>query len=763
MPAFQPGDVVSARVVAQGADGTTTLALPKGQIDLRLPVQLPPGTTIALQVETGGAAPRLALLVDAQGRPVTPEAAGPPVQAPTQAVVQAGSPSKTFNTGDLLIARVIGQSGEGATRLALSGGEVTARLPTPVASGAMVAVKVETGGIEPRLALVLDADGLPASPEAAKAQAATGRVRTGPAFPATQATAPSNAGPAPKLPVLETGALLNARVLAQAADGTAKLSVGRIQIDVRLPQGLPVGQTVTLRVESGGEAPKLSLLVDPAGRAVGGDVAKAINAGRPQPAEPVTIVGGPKSLPAAPGTVVGARVVSQSPDGTAQLAIGRTQVRVALPVRVEPGATIAVKVEVGGPQPRLAVLTDTQGRPISGEPARALATARATLPAEATLSRPAPTASRADAAPPEALRKAVEDVRALNAARQDSMAPLFANASVAAAKESPLPQVVQQVLRDLLGFRMPAADATGDQVRTAVQRSGLFHEATVAARPGASQTQGPSSASVGATDGKTMGDGAVARPDGAKPQAGAMQPAAVTGFAALSNAVQALPADLKSTLFLMKAVLTGFLGEEADLPQPARSSSPPPPPRAGDLPRGQLPANATLTGDASPKQAARALLSDTDAALSRIRLSQIASQPSGNEGAPGRSAHGAQWSFEIPLLVGAGTAVAQFQITREDEGASTREEAEAAGWRLRFAVDLPETGAVESLVALGAAGTTVTLWADRPDVAGAMRGSVEELARALGEAGVEVADVRIRQGRPQHKAAGSGHFLDRRT
>ncbi|MDJ0932214.1 hypothetical protein [Breoghania sp.] len=63
---------------------------------------------------------------------------------------------------------------------------MTACLPTPLDLGTRVlALKVEAGGTNtPRLSIVVDAEGRPATPDTVRAQVASGQVRTGSSFPA---------------------------------------------------------------------------------------------------------------------------------------------------------------------------------------------------------------------------------------------------------------------------------------------------------------------------------------------------------------------------------------------------------------------------------------------------------------------------------------------------------------------------------------------------------------------------------------------------
>ncbi|PTW61449.1 flagellar hook-length control protein FliK [Breoghania corrubedonensis] len=780
------GEVLNARVVSQGQDGTARLALGKGQqIEVRLPVQIPPGTAIALKVEAGGTEPRLALMVDTNGQPLAPQAARAAMQGTTPAnpgqvapTPQAPVQPPVLVAGAVLTARVTGSAADGTTRLALSGAELAAKLPTPLPEGMRtVAVKVETGGVAPRLAIVVDEQGRPVSADAVRAQVAStqpgggqggaGQMRTGPSFPAQLVTpqpATSASGSQPPSLNVSAGDLVSARVVSQAADGTARLSIGRTQVEVRLPVSLTPGTSIAVKAEAGGTEPRLSALVDPQSKPLAGDVARTVNAARVQPGEPVTIVSGPRALPAA-GTVTTARVQQPAGDGTPQLAIGKTVVKVPLATLPEPGATVLVKITGTAERPEISLLANRQGQPLTGDAAKALASARATSPAQATVLHGGPQGTSRTDTSPEILNKAIDEARPSAAARQDSLAPLFANAAAVSGKSGPLPPVLQQVVRDLLGFRVPADGITGEQVRSAAARSGLFSEA------GAAQAKGQGAAAqIGAPQALRERQDP---PAGARAQT--VQAAATSGA---SDALQALvtanvqgggQADLKSTLFLLRAVLSGFLGDDADLPQAPRAGTPPPPPRAGAQPQGQPPASARLDESASPQQAARALLSDTEAALSRVRLSQFASHGSGTDAASSvRGAQATHWTFEIPLMVGAGTAMAQFQISRDEQGGGTCDQPEAVGWRLHFALDVPETGPVESLVALGSGGTAVTVWAERPDVAMALRGGADELAGVLELAGIDVASVRIRQGRPKQPAVAfgklsSGQFLDRRT
>ncbi|AXS40289.1 hypothetical protein D1F64_09745 [Breoghania sp. L-A4] len=86
LPPLNAGETVSARVLSQGADGATKLAIGKATVELRLPVTVKAGETVQFKVTSGGAEPKLALLLDASGKPL------PPQPSPQTPLAQTGQP-----------------------------------------------------------------------------------------------------------------------------------------------------------------------------------------------------------------------------------------------------------------------------------------------------------------------------------------------------------------------------------------------------------------------------------------------------------------------------------------------------------------------------------------------------------------------------------------------------------------------------------------------------------------------------------------------
>jgi flagellar hook-length control protein FliK len=187
-----------------------------------------------------------------------------------------------------------------------------------------------------------------------------------------------------------------------------------------------------------------------------------------------------------------------------------------------------------------------------------------------------------------------------------------------------------------------------------------------------------------------------------------------------------------------------------------------PPPISGALPSAQPVAPATLSAHAPLQAALQHLLGDTDGALARQTLLQIASLP-GPAGDPSASRIDPsipRWNFEIPFATPQGTAMAQFEISRD--GAGREASAAKATWRARFSLNVEPAGPVHAAISLNGDRTSVRMWAERPATAEQLRAGVSQLTQALSRAELVPGDIVIRDGAPKPTApAAAGHFLDR--
>ena len=188
----------------------------------------------------------------------------------------------------------------------------------------------------------------------------------------------------------------------------------------------------------------------------------------------------------------------------------------------------------------------------------------------------------------------------------------------------------------------------------------------------------------------------------------------------------------------------------------------PPPPFRGALPSAQPVASPSLSANASLSAITHRLLDDTDAALARQTLLQVASLPGRVDAAGTRiDPSTPSWNFEIPFATGQGTALAQFEISRDGGGGNEVEPAKRV-WKARFSLDIEPAGPVHALITLSGERTSVRMWAERPQTAMQLRAGIGELSRALNQAELSPGDIVIRDGAPpQVSSAKAGHFLDR--
>lgn len=212
-------------------------------------------------------------------------------------------------------------------------------------------------------------------------------------------------------------------------------------------------------------------------------------------------------------------------------------------------------------------------------------------------------------------------------------------------------------------------------------------------------------------------------------------------------------------LSLLPAV-AGARPSKVDDAEFARTNVPPPPIR-GALPTAQPVMPATLVSNSSSDTAMHHLLADTDGAIARQTLLQVASLPDRVDVSVARMDQaGPRWNFEIPFATPQGTAVAQFEISRD--GSNSEAEPGKRVWRARFSLDIEPAGPVHALISLNAERTSVRMWAERPATAAQLRAGAPQLSQALSKAELQPGDIVIRNGAPvQTASARAGHFLDR--
>lgn len=216
-----------------------------------------------------------------------------------------------------------------------------------------------------------------------------------------------------------------------------------------------------------------------------------------------------------------------------------------------------------------------------------------------------------------------------------------------------------------------------------------------------------------------------------------------------SKLAAALPVgrDLKAMLLGLKAALATFGGATGPLahehlrtPPPLRDLAP----RAVDSGAAQLPDDVSGT--------VRQLASQTDAALSRIKLAQIASLPDADaqQAAPGLR-------LELPLLAGTELVMAQLRIAPDGRGARREHK---RGWSVKFAMNFAKGGEVGAEVGILDRTIDVGLWALDAGLAAQMRALLPELSRAIAESGLRPGRLSVRGGAPVEETRERAHLVD---
>jgi hypothetical protein len=249
-------------------------------------------------------------------------------------------------------------------------------------------------------------------------------------------------------------------------------------------------------------------------------------------------------------------------------------------------------------------------------------------------------------------------------------------------------------------------------------------------------------------------------------------PPTIVPSASLPNA-ESRPATTAAVLSLLQETLQqapDIVGHASSPPaerQDARNdavtfhTNTPPPPFRGASPSAQPVAAPSLSPTASLATTAHHLLGDTDAAIARQTLLQVASLPDRVESGSLRTDPATpRWHFEIPFATPRGTAMAQFEIS--PDGGGFEVEAAKRVWRARFSLNVEPAGPVHALISLSGERTSVRMWAERPATVAQLRAGATQLSQALTKAELQPGDIVIRDGVPPQSApAPAGHFLDR--
>jgi hypothetical protein len=538
----------------------------------------------------------------------------------------------------------------------------------------------------------------------------------------------------------------------------------------------------------------------------------------------ITAQGAASGVVLQPGTVINAQVLKILAGDLVQIAIADLSIDVLSEIPLSAGQNLQLAVSQTQDGIRLAVVGQGAGAATGGAPVDTVTLAPgATLAPPgnaAAVANPSASAAPSVNALTPLERSAVSAAVQTAATQQGSLAPLFANLGVVASPGG-LPPALQQAVAQVLAQRSSLdQNLTGDDVRNAFEGSGLFLEASLASGSASTASAMPDLkaalivlrqtllASLDTAEGP-----AVAATIPSQPAAPTVPDAAASNEAAMPHATAPATAPAPSLsveietqeLFLPQIVssatlldagahaatagaalnllqemlqgnLQGSLQENLrEIGSPSLVSAmpnggpdddvtvhtnTPPPPFRGALPSAQPIASPSIAPGATLAASARHLLDDTDAAIARQTLLQVASLPGQVDTTASRLDPAVpRWNFEVPFATQQGTAMVQFEISRDGAGSET--EAAKRAWRARFSLDIEPAGPVHAMVSLSGERTSVRMWAERPATAEQLQAGVSQLSQALTRAELLPGDIVIRVGAPSSTLAPAGHFLDR--
>ena len=410
------------------------------------------------------------------------------------------------------------------------------------------------------------------------------------------------------------------------------------------------------------------------------------------------------SLALTVGETLTARVVAQNADGTLTLRLKEQLVTADVRGSTLPsagkdvGANILLKVETAGSTPRFSFVAVDKHNIGTAAETRVAPIATAAIRIVN-----APTAPPPNGAPLNPATEVLARATTQAATRQGSAAPLYADlAAITARSDIALPKPLERLATLILGNRLQGdTPITADGLKQAIAQSGIFQEAQLAR--------------------------------------GAFS-----------------PLDSKTLLLSLRDLL-----KSENAPTVNNASTSEPPRRDGVL-ASQKAVQPTLATESDPKVIASTLARETDQAVERLKLHQMASLPD-QRLASNDQPRPQQLNFELPIVLAQNTAMAGFRIER-DKNRTGQNGQGIDCWGVRFAVDADMLGPVHAHVRLTGHTISVSLWAEQPDTHRALVQAIPQLEAALSQNALDIGELSVFPGKPtETKRASNGHFLDRRS
>ncbi|MGV8830548.1 MAG: flagellar hook-length control protein FliK [Devosia sp.] len=559
---------------------------------------------------------------------------------------------------------------------------------------------------------------------------------------------------------LQAGQVLDGRVVGPAPNGGTQVQISGQLLNLLLPQATMAGDLLRFEVQSTGAQIRLALQ--------GGSTSPQISAqAGPVPTQTAasspTVVGSPASSAPQPQAAVASSAGSTAaaPTTSTQAPPSNAAAPASTPPAAAPNAAVpqtagpaaaatpaqatAVRLAAGSAQttPAAQPPAAAPSNPATANPATpALPTtnALATQPAGAFVPRPAALYAQSAPAAPAAPGAATASVAA--AARPTGTVPQ-ANAAPApiTAVTAALPSTPEAALADMVQRALPQQNSVVSLTSALTSIAGQVVLPESVAKAAQQVLANRVVIEGGKLDGGTLQKAVL--------NSGVFQEATL---ARAGTPLLAPQADMKTAMLALRQTLTNWLGQQ---PQLLASVAQVAPPFRGRVPRVRAAEIPPIDPAAGAEEVGKHLLDRTESALSRLRLHQHASLPD-------PKVRSADWSADLPVVVGGHQTLLQLQIHRDEHNAS--QEVSERGWQMRFAINLPGLGEVGAQVSLRGGATGVMLWAAERTTSEALEADLDGLRGALAGAGLATGAVIVRHGAPPESQlpSNAGHFVDSR-
>jgi hypothetical protein len=163
----------------------------------------------------------------------------------------------------------------------------------------------------------------------------------------------------------------------------------------------------------------------------------------------------------------------------------------------------------------------------------------------------------------------------------------------------------------------------------------------------------------------------------------------------------------------------------------------------GLAPSAQIPARVSLDLLNRSGLLRTDLLQQTEAALARLQMTQLAAVPRDAERGL------LEWLFELPIRRGNELDLWSMRLSRDPRGEARQSVAPTPAWSVQLAFDLPGLGPMQAQVQITGQLVSTQFWVEHAASLPLLRAHLHELRQALLHIGLEVGELECRPGSMQ--------------